>query len=70
MRNGLKIRFFCFFTALGILVALGAGLVMYTRYIASNKNNYRKTLSQVAAYIEKQFPLMSDPEAVMREGLA
>ncbi|MDR2483204.1 MAG: methyl-accepting chemotaxis protein [Treponema sp.] len=70
MRNGLKIRFFCFFTALGILVALGAGLVMYTRYIASIKNNYRKTLSQVAAYIEKQFPLMSDPEAVMREGLA
>jgi methyl-accepting chemotaxis protein len=70
MKQSLKIRFFGLFTGLGILVALSVGLVMYSRYIGSIRENYRKTLSQVVSFIQKEFPAMSDPDYIMREGLA
>jgi methyl-accepting chemotaxis protein len=66
----LKIRFFCFFTALGILVALSVGLVLYLRYIGYIRSSYRQTLTQTVTYIKEQYPQLADPPAVMAEGLA
>jgi methyl-accepting chemotaxis protein len=70
MKRSLRTRFFCLFTGLGILVAMSVGLVMYLRYIGYIRNSYRETLSQVAGYVARQYPLMSDPDRVMEEGLA
>jgi methyl-accepting chemotaxis protein len=43
---------------------------MYNRYINSIREDYRATLRQVAALIEKQYPVMLNPDLVMAEGLS
>jgi methyl-accepting chemotaxis protein len=69
MKKSLRVRLFCLFVALGILVALGVGLVMYFRYISFIRSSYRQTLSRVVTLIEKQYPAMSEPGTIMAEGL-
>lgn len=70
MKKSLQTRLFCLFIALGILVALSVGLLMYQRYISYIRSAYRRTLGQVVTLIEKQYPAMSDPATIMAEGLA
>jgi methyl-accepting chemotaxis protein len=70
MKKSLRTRLFCLFIALGILVALSVGLLMYQRYISYIRSAYRQTLSQVVTLIQKQYPHMSNPALIMAEGLA
>ena len=70
MKKSLRTRLFCLFIALGILVALSVGLLMYYRYIGYIRSAYRQTLTQVVTLIEKQYPAMSSPAQIMAEGLA
>ena len=58
------------FNGLGILVALGVGLIMYNQYSRYIKDTYRNTLSQVVTMVQQQYPRMSDPDWLIREGTA
>ncbi|MHC6203624.1 methyl-accepting chemotaxis protein [Breznakiellaceae bacterium SP9] len=68
--KSLRTRIFLFFIGLGILVAIGVGISMYIQYDRYIKESYRKTLTQVVTMIQKQYPAMSDPEWLIREGAA
>ena len=56
--KSLKTRFFLFFTGLGILAALGVGIVMYVQYAGYIKVTYHNTLTQAVTLTEKQFPVL------------
>jgi methyl-accepting chemotaxis protein len=60
--RSLKTRFFLFFTGLGIIVALGVGIVMYVQYDGYITDSYRSTLTQAVTLAEKQFPVLYQPE--------
>jgi methyl-accepting chemotaxis protein len=65
--NSLKVRFFLLFTGLGVLVALGVGLVMYVQYHNYIRDTYRKTLIDVAHLVERQFPVLTDTDYLIQE---
>ncbi|MFP3041436.1 SpoIIE family protein phosphatase [Treponema primitia] len=65
--KSLKTRFFIFISGLGIIVSLGVGVLMYSRYHRYIKNSYRETLTNVAALIQKQMPELADTESLFRE---
>jgi methyl-accepting chemotaxis protein len=60
--KSLKTRFFLFFTGLGIIVALGVGIVMYVQYAAYIKDSYHSTLTQAVTLTEKLFPVLYQSE--------
>ncbi|MDR0551605.1 MAG: methyl-accepting chemotaxis protein, partial [Spirochaetaceae bacterium] len=66
--KSLRTRFFLFFTGLGMLTALVAGIAMYIQYMGYIKSNYRNTLSQVLIMLEKQYPALSNPDALIKLG--
>ncbi|MHC6201851.1 methyl-accepting chemotaxis protein [Breznakiellaceae bacterium SP9] len=68
--NSLKVKFFLFFTGLGILVALGVGIMMYIQYDKYIEHTYLDTLTQAARLMEKQYPELSDPDSIRSEGMA
>jgi methyl-accepting chemotaxis protein len=63
-------RFFIWFTGLGILVSMGVGLVMYVQYHQYISATYRKTLIDVLHLVEKQYPVISDPGYLIEQGTA
>ncbi|MDR3342541.1 MAG: methyl-accepting chemotaxis protein [Treponema sp.] len=67
--RSLKTRFFLLFTGLGILVALGVGLIMYIQYDMYITHTYRDTLERTALIIEGLYPIVSDPGSIVQEGI-
>ncbi|MHC6202639.1 methyl-accepting chemotaxis protein [Breznakiellaceae bacterium SP9] len=68
--KGLKLRFFLYFIGFGALIAVGVGLTMYIQYNQYITHTYETTLTQVVTMIQQQYPAMSDPEYLIREGTA
>ncbi|GHU24681.1 hypothetical protein FACS1894172_13780 [Spirochaetia bacterium] len=66
--KSLKMQFFLFFTGLAFLIAFGAGMVMYIQYNNYIKETYKDTLTRVATLVEKQFPVLHDPDYIVQEG--
>ncbi|GHU47236.1 hypothetical protein FACS1894200_02280 [Spirochaetia bacterium] len=68
--KSLKTRFFLFFTGLGVLIALGVGIVMYVQYAAYIKDTYHSTLTQAVTLTERMLPKLYDSEylAAQAEG--
>jgi methyl-accepting chemotaxis protein len=66
--NSLKTKFFLFFTGLAVLTSFGAGIVMYIQYMGYIKSTYWNPVSQVLQMLEKQYPALSDPEALIELG--
>ncbi|MHC6201661.1 methyl-accepting chemotaxis protein [Breznakiellaceae bacterium SP9] len=60
--NSLKLKFFFFFIGLGLVVALMT-YIPYSRYI---KYNYETTLTQVLRMLEKRYPILADPAALVQ----
>jgi methyl-accepting chemotaxis protein len=68
--RSLKTRFFILFTGLGIFVSMGVGLIMYVQYHQYISTTYRKTLIDVLYLVEKQYPVISDPDYLVEQGTA
>ncbi|MDR1899806.1 MAG: methyl-accepting chemotaxis protein [Treponema sp.] len=68
--KSLRTTFFLHFVVIGVLIALGVGFVMYIEYHRYIRRSYTGTLESVADLIEKQFPVLSDPEYIITEGKA
>jgi methyl-accepting chemotaxis protein len=66
--KSLRTTFVFYFGLLGILMALGVGLVMYVEYFRYIRTGYTGTLNGVADMIEKQFPALSDVERLRSDG--
>jgi methyl-accepting chemotaxis protein len=66
--NSLKLKFFLFFTGLAVFTSFGAGIVMYSQYMGYIKSTYWNPVSQVLQMLEKQYPALSDPEALIELG--
>ncbi|MDR2485498.1 MAG: methyl-accepting chemotaxis protein [Treponema sp.] len=64
--NSLKVKFFLFFIVLGILISL----IMYIPYSRYIKYTYETTLTRVLDLVEKQYPALSDPAGLEKEGRA
>ena len=64
--NSLKVKFFLFFIGLGILISL----IMYIPYSRYIKYTYENILTKVLELVEKQYPALSDPAGLEREGRA
>jgi methyl-accepting chemotaxis protein len=68
--KSLKVQFFLFFVSLSIVVAAGIGIVMYIRYADYIEKTCEETLTNVVMLVEQQFPVLYDPEYLLREGAA
>jgi methyl-accepting chemotaxis protein len=66
--KSLRTTFFLNFVILGILIALGVGLVMYFEYYRYIRDSYTTTLNGVADMIEQQYPVLSEVEYLRSEG--
>ncbi|MDR2631087.1 MAG: methyl-accepting chemotaxis protein [Spirochaetaceae bacterium] len=66
--KSLRIRFFLNFVALGMLIALGVGIVIYVEYHRYIEDSYTGILTGLADVIEHQFPVLSDPEYIIAQG--
>jgi methyl-accepting chemotaxis protein len=65
--KSLKLRFFLLFTGLGVLIALGVGLMMYLQYMRYIKNSYGETLAQVTLMAEKECPEVIEADYLRSE---
>ncbi|WP_010256718.1 PP2C family protein-serine/threonine phosphatase [Treponema primitia] len=63
--KSLKTRFFIFISGLGIIVSLGVGILMYSRYQNYIIDSYRTTLSEVAALVQKRMPELADTQYLL-----
>jgi len=68
MKITLKVRFFLLFVAFGLLTALGTGLTMSRRYHALMMDSYRETLLNVDTLVERLYPELADPAALLEMG--
>ncbi|MFP3089490.1 methyl-accepting chemotaxis protein [Treponema sp. TIM-1] len=66
--KSLRTRFFLNFVALGILIALGVGIVMYVEYHRYIQDSYVRTLTGLADVIEHRYPVIADPDYLITEG--
>jgi methyl-accepting chemotaxis protein len=66
--KSLRTTFFLYFVILGVLIALGVGLLMYFEYHRYIRDSYTTTLNGVADMIEEQYPVLSDVEYLRSEG--
>jgi methyl-accepting chemotaxis protein len=67
MMKSLWTKFFLSFVMLGVLIAVGVGLVMYIEYHRYIQDSYRKTLTNLADLIEQQYPVLVNPDYILGE---
>ena len=58
--NRIKLNFYILFAGLGLLISLGACLIMYLQFRNHVKDSYFDTLAQVALMVEKKYPVLQD----------
>jgi hypothetical protein len=68
--KSLKITLFIVFVALSLVISFGVGMVIYAQYTGYIKDTYEGTLKQVLEGVAEHFPLLSDPDYIVREGQA
>jgi methyl-accepting chemotaxis protein len=68
--KSLKMRFFILFTGLGVLVALGVGLVMYSQYHKYIKDSYQKNLIAIVQLVQQQLPVLAENDYLVSEATA
>jgi methyl-accepting chemotaxis protein len=66
--KSLRTTFFVYFGILGIVMALGVGLVMYVEYHRYIRTSYTNTLNGVADLIEQQFPVLAEVDSLRSAG--
>jgi diguanylate cyclase (GGDEF)-like protein len=63
-------QFVLFLVSLALLVSFGVDIVMYTQYQNYINHNCRETLMRIITLTEKQFPVLYDPDRLVREAEA
>jgi signal transduction histidine kinase/DNA-binding NarL/FixJ family response regulator/HPt (histidine-containing phosphotransfer) domain-containing protein len=65
-----RMRSFFLLSLLGIMVPLSAGVLMYMQYSAFIEQTYHKSLTQALRIVEKEYPVLSQPEFLSAQGRA